>query len=57
MERLDEDVWRIGKAVTLTRIDAALRDVLPPSDSALLVYPYGRTKAGASAMRPRVYNG
>ena len=57
IEKLDADVWRIGKTVTLERIDEALRDVLRSSDTALLTYPHGKTPRGSAAMRVRIYNG
>lgn len=57
MEKLDEDVWRIAKSVSLERIDEVLREVLRPSDTALLTYPFGKTARGSAAMRVRMYNG
>ena len=49
------DVYRIPKAISIARIEAALRDVLRKSDKAVLVYPHGKTRGGASAMRMRTY--
>ena len=53
--RLAADVYIIPKVVTLDEITDALNRVLLPSDSALLAYPYGKTRSGASAMRIRLF--
>jgi hypothetical protein len=42
--------------VPIYKIEAALEAVLRKSDSAMLVYAYGKTASGASALRMRTYN-
>lgn len=54
-EKLDDDLYRVPRAVTLEEIDAVLAEVLRPSDSALVIYPHGTTDHGSAAMRVRVY--
>ncbi|MCO4763119.1 MAG: hypothetical protein KC502_16500 [Myxococcales bacterium] len=50
------DVVRIPNSVPIHVIEAALNKVLRDSDAAVLVYPYGNKRSGASAMRVRTYN-
>ncbi len=55
-ERIEADVYRIPSSLALYKIEAALKEVLRKFDSAMLVYPYGKTPRGASALRVRSYN-
>jgi|GEM_PF-3941137 len=50
------DVYRIPNSVAIYKIDAALQEALLPSDSAVLVYVYGKNKRGSSALRMVTYN-
>ena len=43
------------KRVTIDEIADALSSVLLPSDAAMLAYPHGSTRQGASAMRVRLF--
>jgi len=55
VEKLDDGAYLISNSVTIGDIDDALQKVIRPSDQAVLTYPYGETKNGASAMRVRLY--
>lgn len=55
-ERVEGDIYRIPNSVPLYKIEAALNEVLRRSDSAMLVYTYGKTSRGASALGMRTYN-
>ncbi len=54
--KLAPALYRIPQNITLETIEGALNDVLLPSDRAVLTYPHGNLKTGASAMRVRLYN-
>ena len=54
-QRLSTDTYIIPKRITIEEIADALDAVLLPSDAALLAYPYGSTRTGASAMRIRLF--
>jgi len=54
-QRLTTDTYIIPKRITIEEIADALESVLLPSDSAILSYPYGSTRSGASAMRIRLF--
>ncbi len=53
--RLSSNVYIVPKRVTIDEIADALGRVLLPSDAAVLAYPYGQTRQGASAMRVRLF--
>ena len=55
IQRLATDTYIIPKRITIEEIAEALDSVLLPSDAAILAYPYGSTRAGASAMRIRLF--
>lgn len=54
-KRLSSNVYIVPKRITIDEIADALGNVLLPSDAAVLAYPYGRTRQGASAMRVRLF--
>lgn len=54
-QRLSGSVYIVPKRVTIDEIADALSSVLLPSDAAMLAYPHGSTRQGASAMRVRLF--
>jgi hypothetical protein len=53
--RIGEFTYLVPPQVTIEDIDGALVAALLESDRAVLTYPHGKSAAGASAMRVRLY--
>ena len=49
------NIYHIPKSTSIEAIETALRAVLSPSDRAVLIYPYGKTRDGSSAMRVKAF--
>ena len=54
-EKIDDGVYFVPRNINLDVLDEILRDVILPSDRAILTYPHGKTSSGSSAMRIRIY--
>lgn len=53
--KVGDTLYIVPRSVKLEDIDADLLDTLLPSDRAVVMYPYGKNNAGASAMHVRLY--
>lgn len=54
--KLDRSTWDIPKSVPAASIEEAIREILAPSDRAIVVFPFGSKKSGASSMSVWTFN-